>query len=247
MFQFSCDDNVVFWSYDAGRDKALTGFELLGIPPEPVLDIYYAGVKSHFMKCPAFKSELQNTYALRSPIDIEIEYQRGDPTKRQMNVIKPSKCKPETRQYLIKPRWRDSDGDSAHEIFSLMCMPYIFWSDTSITMSLTNPFLEWSNPNGLRVIGGHYDIGKWKRHIEYAAELQHPDGVLKFKRGDIMMYVKFTLTKNPHKKIRLKENSISSQMRAEIQHNTHLKFNMPKCPLDVLYGIRAAYDARKRR
>jgi len=246
MFKLNRDENTVFWSYDTGRHKELMGFELLGIPPQPVIDIYYKNVRSHFMRCPAFKSEFQNTYALRSPIDIEVEYQRGDPTKRQMNVVKPIACKPETRQYILKPRFRDSEGENAHEIFSLLIMPYLFWSNSSITMSLMNPFLEWNNPNGIRVIGGHYDIGKWKRHLEYAAELQYPNGVFKFERGDIMMYVKFTVSKNPHQKIKMTESSVTPSMRAEIQHNTHLKFTMPKCPLDMLYNIRSAYNARRK-
>jgi len=238
--------DTVFWAYHTGRNKALTGFELLGFPPEPVLDVYYNDVKSAFMKCPAFKSEMQNTYVIRSPIDMEVEYHRGDPENRRMNVIRPAECLPETRQYIIKPRFREAKGITANEIFSIMTVPYIFWSESSIMMSLMHPFLEWENPNGLRVIGGHYDIEKWRRHIEYAAELKQPNGIFKFKRGDVMMYVRFTSSAQPHKKLILKEKKPTYDLLDEIQYNTHVKYNMPRCPLEILYNLRSSYNNRKR-
>lgn len=237
--------NTIFWSYDVNRNKALTGFELLGFPPEPVLNVYYNDVKSLFMKCPAFKSEWQNTYVIRSPIDMEIEYHRGHLGNKRMNVIRPSDCSPEVKKYLLKPRFNNAEGKNAHEVFSLMTIPYIFWSESSVMMNYMHPFLEWDNPNGLRVLGGHFDIGKWRRHLEYAAELRHPEGIFKFKRGDIMMYVRFTLSSQPHKKVVLKETKPTQQLLDEIQHNSYLKYFMPKCPLEMLYNLRSTFNKRK--
>lgn len=238
-------DNTVFWAFDAQRHPSITGLSLLSFPPEPALSYYYNKNQSHFMKCPAFKSALQNTYIIRSPIDVEIAYQRSDPSKKVMNVIKPEKAPPALREYIINPRFRESKGEGANEIFTLQTTPYLFWADSSITMELVQPFLEWDNPNNVRIIPGHFNIGKWSRHIEYAVELGRPDGVFKLKRGDVMFYVRFASPTDPHARVQLKESTITPEKRVEMTQNTQLKYNYSKCPLNKLYELRSAFNQRQ--
>lgn len=242
-FRRSSRANVVKWAYDSNRHSNMNGFALFAYPPEPVIAHYYSKNGSQFMKCPAFKSALQNTYVLRSPADIEIHYNRSGEPKR-MNVVKPDKATPALKSYLINPRFRETRGDGAHEIFSLMTIPYLFWSESSITLELVAPYLEWDNPNEVRVISGHYNIGKWMRHIEYAAELRRRDGVFKLNRGDVMAYVRFASQYDPHVKVVMEEHEITRAMRIDIQQNTNSKFAMSHCPLNKLYELRKAFTER---
>lgn len=238
---------TVHWAFDHQRHgvPTVSGLALLSFPPEPALTHYYGKNSSQFMKCPAFKSALQNTYVIKSPIDVEIVYDRREPTRKVMNVIVPEKATPALREYLIHPRFRESQGENAHEAFTLQTTPYLFWSDGDVAMEMIQPYLEWDNPNGVRVISGHYNIGKWSRHIEYAVELQQPTGTFKLRRGDVMFYVRFS-TADPHTRLTLKESPITPEKRQEILENTQLKFSQSKCPLKALYDLRAAFDQRQR-
>lgn len=197
------------------------------------------------MKCPSWRESLQNTYAIRCPIDVEITYDRSTPKHKTMNVVKPEKAHKELRQSMLHPRFNESTGN-APEVFSLLITPYLFYSDASITMELLPPFLEWENPNQVRLIPGSFNIGKWRRHIEYAAELRHPVGTFKLKRGDVMNYVRFTSEHDPQQRLRLVESNVSEQLRREIQENTQMKFAYAKCPLRTLYTLREQLNIRKK-
>lgn len=241
----SKNKNIVNWAFDAERTASLTPLALLSFPPVSVISHYYQHNKSPFIKCPALKSALQNVYVIKSPIDIEITYDRIGP-EMSMNVVKPAPASNTSalRQYLILPRFGEQKGTDANDYCSIMSVPYIFWSeDQSMMLDMMPPFLEWSNPNEVRVISGQYNIGKWKRHLEYSIELKHKVGKLIFKRGDVMFYVKLT-GEDPHQRINIQPQSISTNMRLEIQQNTQLKTVQKKCPLDVLYELRSQFNKR---
>ena len=240
------DSNVVNWAYDDEKYSWLRSFTLLALPPEPVLSYYYKGNAAHFMKCPSWKAALQNVFAIRSPIDVELTYDRSDPANKRMNVIHPEKAHKEMRSELLNPRFGENSPGS-REVMSLNSTPYVFYSDASVVMELLPPFMEWDNPNNVRVNAGQFNIGKWRRSVEYAVELQHSKGVFRLKRGDVMFYIKLTLEADTHARVKLEEKPISPELRLEMEQNTQMKYAYGKCPLHQLYNLRAAFNARKRK
>ena len=234
--------NVVNWAYDHQRIRQLEGLALTNFAPEPALTYYYHDVKSWFIKCPAFLSSLQNVYIIRSPIDMEVSYNRIDPNNKKMMVFKPSHSL--VRDRILEPRFKEIEGSNAYEVFSLKMIPYVFWSDSSIMMDVIHPFLEWENPNKVRVIGGEFNIGKWIRGIEYAIEVLEPVGILRLRRGDPLLYVRFRAD-NSHTKIHLRESIITEEIKEQMKQNALLKTVMRGCPIEAVYELRRKFNERK--
>ena len=157
-----------------------------------------------------------------------------------MEVDIPPRLSPEAQQALLMPRFGQT-GDQGNEMFSIFFIPYLFFSDQSMIMETLPPFLEWSNHNNARVICGSFDIGKWKRVIEYAVELRDADGVFEIKRGEPLLYVRFSPA-SPLEPLYLKPTTVTPKLRDEMSVNVNLKRVLPKQTLQACYALRKTYN-----
>lgn len=126
-------------------------------------------------------------------------------------------------------------------MFSIFFIPYLFYCDHSMVMETLPPFLEWSNRNNARVICGSFNIGKWKRVIEYAVELKDTEGVFEIKRGEPLLYVRFNPA-SPLEQIYLKPTTLTSELRDEMSVNVNLKRVLPQQTLQACYALRKKYN-----
>lgn len=233
-------NNTVYWAYDNQRMTYFQGLGLCMFEPVPVLNHYYKNKETDILFCPAFRAALQNTYAILSPIDIRIRYTRSDRQNKKMELEIPPRLTREQQQSLLVPRFGHT-GEHGNEIFSIFFIPYLFYTDHSMIMEILPPFLEWNNRNNARVISGSYDIGKWKRLIEYAVELRDADGIFEIKRGEPLLYVRFNLP-SPLKHVYLKPTELTPKLREEMAMNVNLKRVLPNQTLETCYELRNAYN-----
>ena len=108
-------------------------------------------------------------------------------------------------------------------------------------MEILPPFLEWNNRNNARIICGSYDIGKWKRPIEYAVELKDTDGIFEIKRGEPLLYVRFNLA-SPTTRVYLKPTIMTEALIKEMSVNVNLKRILPNQTLESCYALRESYN-----
>jgi len=204
---------------------------------------YFDKQNGDHLKCPAFSVGLHNTYILKAPMDIRIEYDRSNPQDKQVRVISPWLERHRAEQ-LIMPRFKQTHPDS-REIMSLVFLPFLFYADTPMYMEFTPPFLEWEKDPTWRTMCGGYDIGRWRRHLEFPIELRDKVGTINIKRGQPVAYVRFFPQETPegvHVRVKLVPREMTDVLRRETALNGALKNFVQKCPLHVLYNIREKYN-----
>ena len=201
--------------------------------PEPILKTIIAErTKQAYFKCPAFIEMCRNTYLLRSPVDMHLEIDR----KNKYLYIKNQNQ--DFFDEFLRPRFEDS---SEEDPYILSAPPsYLFYSDTSVRMELHPTFLI-NNPlqDRLKLIPAAYDIGKWVRPIEFAAEVVDDTKPIIIKEGDPLIAVRFVTPDNSL--IRLERVELTKQIEDAINSCVGLKEVKQNMKLDQLYEYAKEY------
>jgi hypothetical protein len=218
---------TVNWYVGTQNGPMFAAYNLLVMEPESVLKSEYNGVTAKYTKCPAFINALKNTYVVRSPIDVEFTINK---VENWVNFTTPEK--PPVN--ILVPRFGEDDVENNRYCASLNIAPFVFYSDSSVEMQLIPAFFE--NQLPLKVVCGKFNIGKWKRPIEYAFELQTPVQSISIKRGDPLFYLQFITEKD--ETVVLKRVEETEKDRLECAENTTLKFLYAQKSLAFMYGLR---------
>lgn len=149
--------------------------------------------KNNFFKCPAFKNTSLSTFVIKNPI--ETEFVIHDPNNVQ--ILSKNSISVNVRQepsplgnYLI-----------SYEI------PYIFYSDEPVEMSISSPFFHKNSHTQYgNIIPGAFDISKWFRQTNI--EFHMYDNYMKIEEDEPIMYVHF----NTNKTINLQRFSMSDKL-----------------------------------
>ena len=155
---------------------------MLAEEPEPVANIFYKKNIEHdydLKKCPAFKDNLKNVFALKSIYDYEFYVS-------------------EERVYSDQSTQEFFDNHVVirslqQRLFSFM-HSYIFFTDEESLLTTINefPFLEDNNVSSrCIIISGQFDIGKWFRNSELPFYLKPNQESFKIEKEEIYSYVRF--------------------------------------------------------
>lgn len=234
---------TVYWTVDNTYLPELAGLMLSVEEPKPAWKFYYDKQSGDHLKCPAFYVGLQNTYVLCAPMDIHLEYDRTDMYDKKLRLVHPKLDRP-TAEKLIQPRFKQTHPES-REIMSIVFFPYLFYADTPMYMEMTPAFLEWEKDPTWRSMTGGYDIGRWRRYLEFGIELRDRKGEIHIKRGQPLSYVRFYPQETPegvHTRIKLVPRELTDILRRETYMNGAIKRFVPKCPLHVVYDMREQYN-----
>jgi len=218
---------TVNWYIRNQSEEAFLAYNLLAIEPESVLKNWYGNVSTNFTRCPAFVNSLKNTYVVRSPIDVQVSINK---LEHWANVTIPERAPPS----ILVPRFKEDDVENGRYFASLNIAPFVFYSEKSIEMQLLPAFFE--EPSQLRVICGKFNIGKWKRPLEYAFEMKNPIQTIVIKRGDPLFYLQF-ITENDEA-VTLKRVEETEKDKLECLENLNLKFMYAQKPLAFMYELR---------
>jgi hypothetical protein len=164
---------------------------IIAIPPEKLLsNLFDNGIDFSFYKCPAFIDALRNVYIIKSPFDFML---RIYPEQRNIQIDKPEQF---ALRYINN---RSPDNlETANMVFSLN-YNILFTTDDDIEIE-SLPCMYHSNNfiDNTQIITGKFNIGKWTRPLEIASIIKNSSNnitsniEINVKRGDPLMYVRFT-------------------------------------------------------
>jgi len=180
---------------------------------------------SPYLRCPALTGYLKNTFVIRSPYDFTFYPNLKENTVRVDSY---------NQEFF--------DGNfiiEAHSDPLVVQFPpiYVFLSDSKYPVTLT--MLPWFfKSNTMGFIPGSFDITKWIRSINYAAEIYDENPIV-FKRGDPLYCIQFT-TKN-NDTVVLEQEIMNDALKNTMNACIAVKSKMPNLNLKTLYTISENY------
>jgi hypothetical protein len=134
---------------------------------------------SRFTECPAFLNYVNNTFVLRSIVDIELEW---DPYN---NVLLSNLNQPE-HDLMLHVHYKDFDVNNGHPIVAVESS-FVFVADKPVYVEFLPPYNN-IDP-AWRLIPGHFNIHSWTRPVLPTFEMLKPK--IKIKRGQPLSYIRF--------------------------------------------------------
>lgn len=191
-----------------------------------------------FLKCPATQDYLKNTYAILSPIDINVfTVRHPDGT-----------CHTETDRYgnnFYNTYIVDRNHD--HKTFSTfsLALGYLFYSDEPVTIELLPATIDAEYQlHNTRTLLGQFDISKWIRPVELSVEIIDDSKPVEFRRGAPLFYVKFRTENNNGKKVEIIRTDMSDALRKVNISCVTLKDVMPGLSMEENYKLASPFIER---
>jgi len=163
-------------------------YETIGFDIEKVKMGDY--VKGTGKFCPALKTTFKNLYMIRSPFDLHLKHHFQNNGYSWIEVMNDSSMKGEAFDKIMSVNNLDDRNDIEHPLIQLN-FPTVVISDDDIEMQMLPALTHYSELPGLTV-GGVINIRKWHRTLNWIFEWHDTDKHIKIKRGDPLIFLKFT-------------------------------------------------------
>ncbi len=192
----------------SGELKSKPQLDLLIMEPEKV------GVTDEhgsYKYCPAFAIYTNQTFLLRSPFDLELNFYNNE-----VNVLYSSISPNVLKDHLTI--------DMEKNPIVQLELHIGFVADETCFIELTSDHFSINRPNNhVRVVPGTYDISSWQRLLNYSIEWTDTSKPISIKRGDPLLYVRFR-TKNPSEKFELKRIEMTDDLLKSVARSQLSKF-----------------------
>lgn len=188
----------IFWApIDSNPDFSLA-YEM----PVPLSQEIPKNLRStDYFRCPAFTDNLKNIFVLKSPIDAELELDKG-------NIVHAS------------PNLYNKILPLQNNILQLK-INNLFFTQKSCKIKMVQPFLHTNDftKNG-NTVYGEYDISKWLRPLQAAMIIHSESAKFTIKRGDPFAYVIFDTKEH----VKLKPFDVTPNIDRILQKCLDMKF-----------------------
>lgn len=134
---------------------------------------------SRFKECPAFLSYVNNTFVLRSLIDLEFTWDKN-------NKFLTSNLPSPQHDLMLKTHYEDFDIDNGLPIVAISSA-FVFVADKPVYVEFLPPFND-IDP-AWRLVPGNFNINSWTRPVLPTIELL--SNTVKIKRGQPLSYIRF--------------------------------------------------------
>lgn len=161
--------------------------EVAFFDPEPVFKdiVNNRPGQQSFLQCPAVSDFFENTFLIRSPVDLTLginPYTKewGSPNQGELFF---------KTMVLLRP-WQSVNGPGMVMTFHTS---YVFLADQDVLVETMPAFMHLCDSNKkVQFIPGTFNIHKWIRPVDFSGELLNPKEPLVIKRGDPLFYVRLT-------------------------------------------------------
>jgi hypothetical protein len=135
---------------------------------------------SGYYKCPAFMETVKNTFVLKSPISLNLEF---NPSKQIASASN-------EQLYNLKARIDDAlDHGIVQFGFN-----YLFFAEKPLKITQMHPYLHHNTfTRNANTLLGEFDCGRWLRPLQasFVIDPSIKDYTYDIKRGDIYSYIRF--------------------------------------------------------
>lgn len=174
---------IIYWSVPRYSDEIFLGLDqpksafadFKAMLPETSDDNGFA----NFTLCPAVTDFSKNLYSLKSPIDIEFQWDGRD-------IIFENTFSDDFFRKIVV--MRDPDGGS----LSLRIIPYFFFTESECELQYSAPLMGSNDfTRNCTVVPGQVNIGKWFRPTDHAFIIKEQNKRIKINKGDTIANVRF--------------------------------------------------------
>lgn len=138
--------------------------------------------KQGFMKCPAFVKYADQTWVIKSPIDIDLHW---DPVNKVLSSNLPGLA----HEAMIRTHWGDFNPDEDPPIIAINSA-FLFVADDNVWVDFLPPYNH-IDP-AWRLMPGSFNICNWQRPVVPTFEML--ENVVHIKRGQPLAYIRFRST-----------------------------------------------------
>lgn len=134
-------------------------------------------------KCPAMVDELKNTFAIKSPIDLHIDFGKDFDNPVCHNG------------YPLDALAEIIDPPMPERIFQLHAASILLFCEEELTVTQLHPYYEDSSfTENVMGISGTLDISSWLRPVQPGFKFKKDRHILDIKDGEVVSYFKFNTT-----------------------------------------------------
>ncbi len=180
--------------------------------------------KSNYKKCPAFVNYVDQTWVLKSAIDIELKW---DPIKKTIE----SNLMPGSHELFIKMHEGDFNPYTARPIVAINnCI--VFLSDCDIWVDCIPPFNHIDN--SWRLLPASFNIYNWQRPVVPTFEMMKDE--VKIKRGQPLIYFKFR-SNNQKDMFQLEKIPLTENIEKLVMTCSSVKFFQKNISWKIVTGL----------
>jgi hypothetical protein len=191
----------IFWC-PAHRDlKDFSWVEIAYQEPKHLYPLLRAKREgAHYLKCPALSENLKNSFVVTAPYDLNISFDKEN------NNISTDRYGQIFFDTFVNNR-RNQAFPNNPFLFSLT-INYLFYSHESVEMELKEvPLLTSESTKNIKLVPGKFNISKWLRPIEFAAEVIDSTQPVTLRTGDPIYTINFITKDNVPVKLTRIENT----------------------------------------
>lgn len=214
---------TIYWGLALSPDQKDRTYFLNVVEPVPVISLLKklrndTNITSDtrggdFLKCPAVIGSIRNTYAVLSPIDLDIVWDGQSIHTKNYDQDFFNKF------VFIR--------DSTKGYMSMSLSLLVFFAESSVNMRyMTASYSKTDFLKKTTLITGEYNIGDWFRPVDIGFIINEPSTV-SIKKGDPLFYVKFDTDSN----IVLKRFFHDSSLEEIIQDCVRIKYYTQNWPI----------------
>lgn len=206
----------VYWCTMANRPQEFCDYGLLPLIKELKGNPYMDERTATILKCPCTIDHIKNMYVARSPYNINMRR-----TKEGVQIV-----------WMEQPFAEFEGGtklaNTGHHIMLHDIYNYTFFSETSVNLTITPPYLHpYTSPGA----AGTFDISKWYRPISSTHMLAREQDNAVIKQGEATCYISFD---RPVELIKYRMTENLFEIGTEAANYKKYKRNTP---LKLLYSM----------
>lgn len=179
--------------------------------------------KKGFMKCPAFVKYVDQTWVIKSTVDLDIRWDH-------VNKVLHSNLPEAAHHAMIRTHWGDFNPDTEHPIVAINSS-FLFVADDDVWIDFLPPFN--SIDNTWRLMPGSFNIKNWQRPLVPTFEMLANE--VNIKRGQPLAYIKFR-SKNPQDLFKLVKQERTEELEHLVNSSITVKSYQPNLSWQIVNG-----------
>ncbi len=180
--------------------------------------------KVGFMKCPAFVKYNEQTWVIRSLIDVELHWDK-------YNKVLSSNLPSLAHDAMVKVHWGDFNPEVDKPIVALNSA-MLFYADEEVWVDFLPPYnhidLRW------RLMPGSFNICNWQRPLVPTFEMLNDR--IEFKRGQPLAYVRFR-ARDPQAMFQLNKQPRTEELDHIVNSSVSLKSYQNNLSWKIVSGV----------
>lgn len=180
--------------------------------------------KQGFKKCPAFVKYDEQTWVIKSTIDVDLSW---DPINKVLNSNLPHMA----QEAMVRVHWGDFDVDNDPPIIALNSA-FLFVADEEVWVDFLPPYNH-IDPKW-RLMPGSFNICNWQRPVVPTFEMV--DNHISIKRGQPLAYLRFRSC-NPQDMFQLVKQERTDELEHIVNSCVTVKSYQPNLSWKIVSGF----------